>query len=152
MSVLTPEAAELVVPRQKTDPVRNRRWLMAPSVVPLLLWMIVPLVMAIYFSLIHANLLNTMVTGFAGIDNYRYLFGDPSFVPAMAWNEAFWSLNFSSANAAPLAVFIASYSSPEGFFWAKLSAASFLAVAPILVLGWLTQKQLVRGLTFGAVK
>jgi sorbitol/mannitol transport system permease protein len=49
-------------------------------------------------------------------------------------------------------VFIASYSSPEGLFWAKLSAASFLAVAPIMVMGWLTQKQLVRGLTFGAVK
>ncbi|MBV9490767.1 MAG: carbohydrate ABC transporter permease, partial [Verrucomicrobia bacterium] len=48
--------------------------------------------------------------------------------------------------------FIASYSSPEGLFWAKLSAASVLAVAPIMVLGWLTQKQLVRGLTFGAVK
>jgi sorbitol/mannitol transport system permease protein len=69
-----------------------------------------------------------------------------------AWNEAFWSINLSSANAAPLTVFIASYSSPEGLFWAKLSAASFLAVAPIMVLGWLTQKQLVRGLTFGAVK
>ncbi len=70
----------------------------------------------------------------------------------LAWNEAFWSINLSSAHAAPLTVFIASYSSPEGLFWAKLSAASFLAVAPIMVLGWLTQKQLVRGLTFGAVK
>jgi len=69
-----------------------------------------------------------------------------------AWNEAFWSLNLSSAKAAPLTVFIAGYSSPEGLFWAKLSAASLLAVAPIMVLGWLTQKQLVRGLTFGAVK
>ena len=69
-----------------------------------------------------------------------------------AWNEAFWSLNLTSANAAPLTVFIASYSSPEGLFWAKLSAASLLAVAPIMVLGWMTQKQLVRGLTFGAVK
>ena len=49
-------------------------------------------------------------------------------------------------------MFIASYSSPEGLFWAKLSAASILAVAPIMVMGWLTQKQLVRGLTFGAVK
>jgi sorbitol/mannitol transport system permease protein len=70
----------------------------------------------------------------------------------MAWNEAFWSLNLSSVKAAPLTVFIAGYSSPEGLFWAKLSAASLLAVAPIMVLGWLTQKQLVRGLTFGAVK
>jgi sorbitol/mannitol transport system permease protein len=58
----------------------------------------------------------------------------------------------SSSHAAPLTVFIASYSSPEGLFWAKLSAASLLAVAPILLVGWLSQKQLVRGLTFGAVK
>jgi len=70
----------------------------------------------------------------------------------LSWNEAFWSLNLTSAHAAPLTVFIASYSSPEGLFWAKLSAASVLAVAPIMVMGWLTQKQLVRGLTFGAVK
>ncbi|WP_089340637.1 carbohydrate ABC transporter permease [Burkholderia singularis] len=70
----------------------------------------------------------------------------------LSWNEAFWSINLSSSNAAPLTVFIASYSSPEGLFWAKLSAASLLAVAPILVVGWLSQKQLVRGLTFGAVK
>src|SRR6476661_1689379 len=70
----------------------------------------------------------------------------------LAWNEAFWTLNLSTLNAAPLTVFIASYSSPEGLFWAKLSAASTLAIAPIIVLGWFTQRQLVRGLTFGAVK
>ncbi|MCK1368986.1 carbohydrate ABC transporter permease [Bradyrhizobium sp. 62] len=70
----------------------------------------------------------------------------------LAWNEAFWTLNLSTSNAAPLTTFIASYSSPEGLFWAKLSAASTLAIAPILVLGWFSQKQLVRGLTFGAVK
>jgi sorbitol/mannitol transport system permease protein len=69
-----------------------------------------------------------------------------------AWNEAFWSINLTAANAAPLTAFIASYSSPEGLFFAKLSAASLLAVAPIMVLGWLTQKQLVQWLTFGAVK
>jgi sorbitol/mannitol transport system permease protein len=70
----------------------------------------------------------------------------------LAWNEAFWTLNLSTLEAAPLTVFIASYSSPEGLFWAKLSAASTLAIAPILVLGWFSQRQLVRGLTFGAVK
>ncbi|HWJ75571.1 MAG TPA: carbohydrate ABC transporter permease [Kaistia sp.] len=70
----------------------------------------------------------------------------------LAWNEAFWTLNLSAANAAPLTAFIASYSSPEGLFWAKLSAASTLAIAPILILGWFSQKQLVRGMTFGAVK
>jgi sorbitol/mannitol transport system permease protein len=70
----------------------------------------------------------------------------------LAWNEAFWTLNLTTSAAAPLTAFIASYSSPEGLFWAKLSAASTMAIAPILVLGWFAQKQLVRGLTFGAVK
>ena len=70
----------------------------------------------------------------------------------LCWNEAFWSLNLTSSNAAPLTAFIASFASPEGLFFGKLSAASTLAVAPIFVLGWISQKQLVRGLTFGAVK
>lgn len=70
----------------------------------------------------------------------------------LAWNEAFWTLNLTAAKAAPQTAFIASYSSPEGLFYAKLSAASTMAIAPILILGWFSQKQLVRGLTFGAVK
>lgn len=70
----------------------------------------------------------------------------------LAWNESFWTLNLTSSDAAPLTAFIASYSSPQGNFYAKLSAASTLAIAPILILGWFSQKQLVRGLTFGAVK
>ena len=70
----------------------------------------------------------------------------------LAWNEAFWALNLTAANAGTLAALIASYSSPEGLFWAKLSAASLLAIAPIVVFGWFSQKQLVQGLTFGAVK
>jgi sorbitol/mannitol transport system permease protein len=70
----------------------------------------------------------------------------------LSWNEAFWSLNLSAAKAGTLATLIASYSSPEGLFWAKLSAASFMAIAPIVVFGWFSQKQLVQGLTFGAVK
>ncbi|MEM7021491.1 MAG: carbohydrate ABC transporter permease [Pseudomonadota bacterium] len=70
----------------------------------------------------------------------------------LAWNEAFWTLNLTADDAAPLTAFIASYSSPEGLFFAKLSAASTMAIAPILIIGWFSQKQLVRGLTFGAVK
>ncbi|ALN73042.1 carbohydrate ABC transporter permease [Aureimonas sp. AU20] len=70
----------------------------------------------------------------------------------LAWNEAFWTLLLTTTNAAPLSAFIASFSSPQGNFYAKLSAASTLAIAPILIIGWFSQKQLVRGLTFGAVK
>ena len=70
----------------------------------------------------------------------------------LSWNEAFWSLNLTAAKGGTLATLIASYSSPEGLFWAKLSAASLMAIAPIVVFGWFSQKQLVQGLTFGAVK
>lgn len=70
----------------------------------------------------------------------------------LCWNEAFWSINLTSSDAGTLAALVASYSSPEGLFWAKVSAVSLLACAPIMVLGWFCQKQLVQGLTFGAVK
>ena len=70
----------------------------------------------------------------------------------LAWNEAFWSINLTNTAAATLPVFIAGFKTAEGLFWAKMSAASALAVAPILVFGWMAQRQLVRGLTFGAVK
>ena len=70
----------------------------------------------------------------------------------LLWNEAFWSIVLTSSDAGTLVALVASFSSPEGLFWAKLSAVSTLACAPIIVFGWVTQKQLVQGLTFGAVK
>ncbi len=70
----------------------------------------------------------------------------------LLWNEAFWSINLTSSDAGTLVALVASFSSPEGLFWAKLSAVSTLACAPIVAFGWLTQRQLVQGLTFGAVK
>ena len=70
----------------------------------------------------------------------------------LLWNEAFWSINLTSSDAGTLTALVASFSSPEGLFWSKLSAVSTAACAPIVVLGWLCQKQLVQGLTFGAVK
>lgn len=70
----------------------------------------------------------------------------------LLWNEAFWSIVLTSADAGTLVALVASFSSPEGLFWAKLSAVSTLACAPIVLFGWFTQKQLVQGLTFGAVK
>lgn len=70
----------------------------------------------------------------------------------LAWNEAFWSLNLTSAQASPLSVYVSSFKTAEGLFWAKMSAASMIAVLPVMVMGWLAQRQLVRGLTFGAIK
>jgi sorbitol/mannitol transport system permease protein len=69
-----------------------------------------------------------------------------------AWNEAFWGLNLTSSQASPLTVFVSSFKTAEGLFWAKMSAGSALAILPIMVLGWMAQRQLVRGLTLGAVK
>lgn len=69
-----------------------------------------------------------------------------------SWNEMFWSLNLTTSQATPLTVFVSSFKTAEGLFWAKMSAASALAVLPVMVLGWLAQRQLVRGLTLGAVK
>ena len=70
----------------------------------------------------------------------------------LLWNEAFWSINLTSSDAGTLTALVASFSSPEGLFWSKLSAVSTAACAPIVALGWFCQKQLVQGLTFGAVK
>lgn len=70
----------------------------------------------------------------------------------LCWNEAFWSIVLTTTDASTLTAFVASFQAPEGLFWAKVSAVSTLACAPIVVFGWLAQKQLVQGLTFGAVK
>ena len=53
--------------------------LIAPSVGVLLLWMIVPLVMTLWFSFQRYNLLDPTLTGFAGLDNYAFLVTDPDF-------------------------------------------------------------------------
>jgi sorbitol/mannitol transport system permease protein len=59
------------------------RLMMAPSVVLLFAWMIVPLVMTIYFSLLNYNLLNPGVETWAGFSNYSYFLSDPAFIAAL---------------------------------------------------------------------
>jgi sorbitol/mannitol transport system permease protein len=68
------------------------------------------------------------------------------------WNEFFFSINLTYVNAAPVPVYMASFMTQEGLFWAKLCAISTLVVLPPMVLGWLAQRSLVKGLTMGAVK
>jgi sorbitol/mannitol transport system permease protein len=69
-----------------------------------------------------------------------------------SWNEFLLAVNLTAANSGTLPVFISGFMTSEGLFWAKMSAASTLAVAPVILAGWLAQRSLVRGLTFGAVK
>ncbi|MBT3360095.1 MAG: carbohydrate ABC transporter permease [Rhodospirillales bacterium] len=124
---------------------------------PIIIWMLYT-----YFKEIPGEILEAARMDGASLREEVLYVLTPMAVPGMAstvllnvilaWNEAFWTLNLTAAKAAPLTAFIASYSSPEGLFYAKLSAASVMAIAPILIMGWFSQKQLVRGLTFGAVK
>jgi sorbitol/mannitol transport system permease protein len=124
---------------------------------PIVIWMLYT-----YFKEIPAEILEASRMDGASIGKELIYVLAPMAIPGIAstlllniilsWNEAFWTLSLTTKDAAPLTQFIASYSSPEGLFWAKLSAASTMAIAPVLVLGWFAQKQLVRGLTFGAVK
>ncbi|MGY6703535.1 carbohydrate ABC transporter permease [Roseinatronobacter sp.] len=124
---------------------------------PIMVWMLYT-----YFKEIPGEILEASRMDGAGLREEILYVLTPMAIPGiastvllnviLAWNEAFWTLNLTAAKAAPLTAFIASYSSPEGLFYAKLSAASTMAIAPILILGWFSQKQLVRGLTFGAVK
>ena len=59
------------------------RALMAPAVATLFLWMIVPLLMTLYFSLVNYNLMQPGEHAFAGIDNFHYFITDPDFWPAV---------------------------------------------------------------------
>ncbi len=68
------------------------------------------------------------------------------------WNEAYWTVRLTTTEAATLSKLIEGNRAPEGLFFGRLSAVSTAAVGPIIVLGWFCQKQLVKGLTFGAVK
>ena len=68
------------------------------------------------------------------------------------WNEAYWTVRLTTTDAATLSKLIEGNRAPEGLFFGRLSAVSTAAVGPIVFLGWFCQKQLVRGLTFGAVK
>lgn len=68
------------------------------------------------------------------------------------WNEFFFALHLTNTRVATLPIHMLAYMTQEGLFWAKMSAISTIAILPPMILGWLNQKQLVRGLTMGAVK
>jgi sorbitol/mannitol transport system permease protein len=139
----------------------DSRWgvgfLLMMTNLPIIVWMLYT-----YFKEIPVDILEAARMDGASLFNEILHVLTPMAVPGIAstmllaiilsWNEAFWTLNLTNVSAAPLTNMIASFSAPEGDFWALLSAASVLAIAPILILGWFSQKQLVRGLTFGAVK
>ena len=69
-----------------------------------------------------------------------------------AWNELFLALNLTTTNAATLPMFLISSVPQEGLYIAHLSAAATVASVPVIIVGWIAQRPLVRGLSMGAIK
>jgi sorbitol/mannitol transport system permease protein len=73
-------------------------------------------------------------------------------VAVFIWNEFFLGFNLTGNPTATLPVYMSRFREQQGMFVAQLSASSTIAVLPAIILGWMTQKALVKGLTMGAVK
>jgi sorbitol/mannitol transport system permease protein len=69
-----------------------------------------------------------------------------------AWNELFLAINLTITNAATMPMFLISSVPQEGLYIAHLSAAATVASVPVIVVGWIAQRSLVRGLAMGAIK
>ena len=69
-----------------------------------------------------------------------------------AWNELFLAINLAITNAATMPMFLISSVPQEGLYIAHLSAAATVASVPVILVGWLAQRSLVRGLSMGAIK
>jgi sorbitol/mannitol transport system permease protein len=69
-----------------------------------------------------------------------------------AWNELFLALNLTVTNAATMPMFLISSVPQEGLYIAHLSAAATIASVPVIIVGWIAQRSLVRGLSMGAIK
>jgi sorbitol/mannitol transport system permease protein len=127
------------------------------SNLPLVIWM-----MRSFFADLPKEILEAGIVDGAGTARIMLRLVLPLTAPGLAatallclifsWNEFLLAVNLTSANAGTLPVFISSFQTSEGLFFAKMSAASSLAVAPVIFAGWIAQRSLVRGLTFGAVK
>ena len=69
-----------------------------------------------------------------------------------AWNELFLAINLTVTNAATMPMFLISSVPQEGLYIAHLSAAATVASVPVIIVGWIAQRSLVRGLAMGAIK
>jgi len=69
-----------------------------------------------------------------------------------AWNELFLALNLTTVNAATMPMYLISSVPQEGLYIAHLAAAATVASIPVIAVGWIAQRSLVRGLSMGAIK
>ncbi len=69
-----------------------------------------------------------------------------------AWNEYFYAVQLNPVSGSTMPIWVTTNISTRGDFLAKLSAASVLAILPVVLAGWLAQKRMIRGLAMGAIK
>jgi multiple sugar transport system permease protein len=70
----------------------------------------------------------------------------------LCWNEYFFAALLTSTNAKTLPVMVASQTGSQGISWWSMAALSTAAIAPLLIIGILLERYIVKGLTAGAVK
>ncbi|MEN9735874.1 MAG: hypothetical protein RL129_584 [Actinomycetota bacterium] len=68
------------------------------------------------------------------------------------WNEFLMAINLTGFHAATGPVYLVSFITAEGLFFAHLAAVSIVVSLPVVIAGWVAQDKLVRGLALGAVK
>lgn len=118
--------------------------------VPLVIWMVRSFMLEIPFEVVEAARMD-------GVTLWQEIMRMvlPLIVPGLAatallcfiftWNEFFFAFNLTTSKAAPLSVYISSFKTAEGLFWAKMSAAATATILPVLIAGWAAQRQLVTG-------
>ncbi|MDH3465930.1 MAG: carbohydrate ABC transporter permease [Gammaproteobacteria bacterium] len=74
------------------------------------------------------------------------------FVFLNAWNEFLFAVQLGGNTVRPVTVAMYNFVSVEQTLWAKLAAAALIAMLPVVIIGIAAQKQIVKGLTVGAVK
>ncbi|HCS73425.1 MAG TPA: sugar ABC transporter permease [Clostridiales bacterium] len=70
----------------------------------------------------------------------------------ITWNEFFFAVTVTYTEAATLPVYMSKYMTQQGYFWGKMCATGTLICIIPIILGFFTQKSLVKGLTSGSVK
>lgn len=125
--------------------------------IPLVIWMMRSFLLDVPYEILEAGRMD----GVSLIQEFRYLvlplvtpglFATALLCIIFSWNEFFFAFNITKSQAEPVSVFISSFKTGRGAFIAQMAAASILSILPVVIAGWFAQKQLVQGLTMGAVK
>ena len=124
---------------------------------PLVVWMMRSFFLDVPYEILEAS----RIDGTSLLQEFRLiviplvmpgLFATALLCVIFAWNEFFFAFSLTVTKAAPVSVYISSFKTAEGLFWAKMSAGATAAALPVVLAGWVAQRQLVQGLTMGAVK